>query len=86
MSNMDAISYTKARETLAKTIRKVCQDHEPVIITRKREDSVVLMSLADYESLRATAHLLRNPRNARRLLDAVKELEAGRGKQRRLVE
>jgi antitoxin YefM len=83
---MDAITYTEARETLAKTIKKVCRDHEPILITRKREDSVVLMSLEDYESLTATAYLLRNPRNARRLLDAVKELEDGRGRERQLLE
>jgi antitoxin YefM len=83
---MDAITYSQARETLAKTIKRVCRDHEPIIITRRREDSVVLMSLEDYESLAATAHLLRTPRNARRLLDAVKELEEGRGKEQRLIE
>jgi antitoxin YefM len=86
LSIMNAISFTQARETLAKTIQRVCRDHDPVIITRKREDSVVLMSLEDYESLTATAYLLRNPRNARRLLDAVKELEEGRGQERKLLE
>lgn len=83
---MNAITYTEARENLASTIKQVCRDHEPTIITRKREDSVVLLSLEDYESLTATAYLLRNPRNARRLLDAIKELDEARGKERRLVE
>lgn len=84
--NMNAISYTQARETLAKTMQRVCRDHDPVIITRKREDAVVMMALEDYESLTETAHLLRSPRNARRLLDAVRELESGKGKERRLRE
>jgi antitoxin YefM len=83
---MEAITYTEARENLAETIRGVCRDHNPVIITRKREDSVVMMSLADYESLSETAYLLRNPKNARRLLAAVAQLEAGKGQQRTLVE
>ncbi|MCY3021294.1 MAG: type II toxin-antitoxin system prevent-host-death family antitoxin [Planctomycetota bacterium] len=83
---MNAMTYTEARETLAKTIRRVCRDHDPVIITRKREDAVVMMSLEDYESLTETAYLLRSPRNARRLLDAVRELEEGKGKERRLTE
>jgi antitoxin YefM len=83
---MNAITYTEARANLASTIKQVCRDHEPIIITRKRENAVVLLSLEDYESLTATAYLLRNPRNARRLLDAVKELDEGRGKERRLVE
>ena len=84
---MNAITYTEARETLAGTIRRVCRDHMPVIITRKRDDSVVMMmSLEDYEALTETAYLLRGPRNARRLLDAIKELEEGKGKERRLAE
>ena len=84
--NMDAITYTEARENLAKTIQGVCRDHNPVIITRKREDSVVMMSLEDYESLTETAYLLKSPKNAQRLLAAVAELEAGKGQQRALVE
>jgi antitoxin YefM len=84
--NMNAITYTEARENLAQTIRQVCRDHDPVIITRKREDSVVMMSLADYESLTETAYLLKSPKNARRLLAAVAELEEGKGKERMLIE
>jgi len=83
---MKAITYTEARETLAGTIRRVCRDHVPVIITRKRDDSVVMMSLEDYESLTETSYLLRGPRNARRLLDSIKELEEGKGKERHLAE
>jgi len=83
---MNAITYTEARENLATTIKKVCRNHDPVIITRKREDAVVMMSLDDYESLQETSYLLRSPKNARRLLDAVKELKAGKGKERKLIE
>lgn len=83
---MNAITYTEARETLAKTIRRVCQDHDPIIITRKREDSVVMIALDDFESLTETAYLLRSPRNTRRLLDSIKELEEGKGIERALAE
>jgi antitoxin YefM len=84
--NMNAITYTEARENLASTIQQVCRDHVPVIITRKREDSVVMMSLEDYESLTETAYLLKSPKNARRLLAAMAELDEGKGKQRKLAE
>jgi antitoxin YefM len=83
---MNAITYTEARENLAKTIQQVCRDHDPVIITRKREDSVVMISLADYESLTETAYLLKSPRNARRLLASLEELEQGKGREQALVE
>ena len=76
---MNAISYTAARENLATTMDKVCSDHDPVIITRKRNQSVVLLSLEDYESLQETAYLLRSPANATRLSEGIAELESGKG-------
>lgn len=82
MYAMDAISYTAARENLAATMDKVCQDHAPVIITRKRDQSVVMLSLDEYESLQETAYLLQSPANAKRLMKAKEALESGRGKVR----
>lgn len=81
---MDAISYTTARSNLAKTMEKVCENHAPLIITRRQSDSVVMMSLAEYESLQETAYLLRSPENARRLANAVDELEHGGGSEHTL--
>lgn len=83
---MDAISYTKARATLAQTIDTVCENHEPVIITKKNNRSVVMLSLEDYQALEETSYLLRNPKNARRLLDSVNELDAGGGTEQALTE
>lgn len=83
---MDAISYTSARQNLAKTMDKVCDDHDAIIITRKGEQSVVMLSLEDYQALEETAYLLRSPKNARRLLEAVIELENGNGKERVLFD
>ncbi len=80
---MDAITYSDARARLARTMEQVCDQHEPVIITRRKAGSVVLMSLDDYESLRETAYLLSNPANARRLLDGVEEIEAEIRRRRR---
>lgn len=76
---MDAISYTAARENLASTMDKVCSEHAPVVITRNRDQSVVMLSLEDYEALEETAYLLRSPANARRLLEAIHSLETGDG-------
>jgi antitoxin YefM len=81
---METITYTAARGNLAKTMRKVCDDHSPVIITRKTAQPVVMMSLEDYSSLEETAYLLRSPENARRLLRSIAKLEAGKGKEREL--
>ena len=77
--HMDAITYTAARENLASTMDKVCRDHSPVIITRNRDQAVVMLALADYEALEETAYLLQSPANAKRLLSAKEALESGKG-------
>jgi antitoxin YefM len=74
---MTAITYTAARENLAATMDRVCTDHDPVIITRNRDQAVVMLSLDDYESLQETAYLLRTPANAKRLLESIEALEKG---------
>lgn len=74
---MTAITYTAARENLASTMNRVCNDRDPVIITRNRDQSVVMLSLDDYESLQETAYLLRSPANAKRLFDAIEAAENG---------
>ncbi len=83
---MNAVTYTHVRNNLAKTLEKVCEDHDPVIVTRQNQNSVVIMSLEDYESLTETAYLLRSPKNAQRLIRAIADLESGKGTQRELVE
>ncbi len=83
---MKAITYTAARQNRAQTIENVCQDHAPVIVTRKKNDSVVIMSLEDYEALEETAYLLRSPKNTRRLIESIVQLEEGQGAERELTE
>ena len=83
---MDAISYTSARANLASTMAQVCNDHAPVIITRKSEAPVVMISLEDYNAMEETTYLLRSPSNARNLLDSIAELEAGNGIEKELIE
>ena len=81
---MDAITYSAARANLAKTMDRVCDDHEPLIITRNGEQSVVMLSLEDFQALEETAYLLRSPANAKRLLAATTQLAAGEGTERAL--
>lgn len=83
---MKSISYTAARSNLAKTMEQVCDDHAPIAITRKGEGAVVMMSMDDYQALEETAHLLRSPKNTRRLIESIAELEAGKGAEKELLE
>ena len=79
---MTTISYTAVRGNLANAMKRVCKDHDPVIITRQNAESVVMLSLEDYEALCETNYLLQSPKNAKRLLDSIAELNAGKGKAR----
>ena len=83
---MKAITYTAARENLAATMDRVCEDSEAVVITRNRDQAVVMLSMAEYQALEETAYLTRSPANARRLLDAVQSMAKGRGRVRKLKE
>ena len=82
---MEAISYTTVREHLSKTMERVCDNHEPIIITRKKSRSVVMMSLEDYNSIEETAYLLRSPANAQNLRESVVQYETGQYKRRKLI-
>jgi len=83
---MKTLSYTESRAHYAEVLDSVIDDREEVVITRAGHEPVVLVSLEDYEALKETAYLMRSPANARRLLDAMERLEAGRGEQHDLVD
>ena len=82
---MDTITYTNARNNLAKTIDKVIDDHAPVVITRQNGASAVLMSLDDFNAYEETAFLLRSPANAARLIKAMQDVEQGRIHEKQLI-
>ncbi|MBK5248971.1 MAG: type II toxin-antitoxin system prevent-host-death family antitoxin [Actinomycetales bacterium] len=76
---MRIMSYSESRAKYAETLNSVVDNREEVVITRAGHDAVVIVSLADYESLKETAYLLRSPENARRLLASIDRLEHDRG-------
>ncbi|QCB96181.1 type II toxin-antitoxin system prevent-host-death family antitoxin [Arthrobacter sp. PAMC25564] len=83
---MKTLTYSQSRAHYKETLDAVTDDREEVVITRPGKEDVIMVSRSDYESLRETAYLLRNPANARRLLGSIEELEAGRGVARDLAE
>lgn len=83
---MRTMRFSGSRARYAETLKAVADDREEVVITRAGHEPVVMVSLADYESLKETAYLLRSPENARRLLSAIDRLESGEGTVRDLVE
>lgn len=83
---MRTMTYSESRAHYAETLSAVVNDREEVVITRAGHEPVVIVSLDEYESLKETAYLLRNPANARRLLGSIERLESGQGAEHDLAE
>jgi antitoxin YefM len=79
-----AITASEARKNLFPLIEQVNDDRTPVEITSRRGDAV-LMSRADYQALEETAHLLRSPANARRLLESLQQASSEERQERTLL-
>lgn len=77
---MAVVTYSYARQNLAKLMDEVDRDSTPVYISRQRKQgAAVLMSLKDYEALETTLYLLSNPNNAANLRKAKADLDKGKG-------
>ena len=74
---MDVRSYSHARQHLKDVMDEVCRRRAPVIISRQKSESVVMMSLDEVNAIEETLHLLRSPRNAERLLKSIEHAQAG---------
>ena len=83
---MDAMTYTQVRQNFAAVMNDVCDDHAPVIITRQRSEPVVLMSLADYNSIQETLYLMKSPANYAHLMQSIEEVKKGRVQARELLD
>ena len=83
---LKTMTYSESRAHYAETLDAVIDDREEVVITRAGHEPVVIVALADYESLKETAYLLRSPENARRLLASIDRLEHGGGIERDILE
>ena len=75
-------SYTAARAEFKKLCDEVSSTREPVIIHRRNGDDVALISADELESLMETAHLLRSPKNAERLISALLKAQRGEGRKK----
>ena len=73
-------TYTSLRQRLASVLNQVAEDQEIVIVRRRNAKDVALVPAEELESLMETAHLLRSPKNARRLLSALRRAEGRTGR------
>jgi antitoxin YefM len=79
-------TYTSLRERLASVLDQVANDREVVIVRRRGAKDVALIPADELAGLLETAHLLRSPRNAERLMDSIQEARQGKGRRMSLVQ
>ncbi|MGA9393215.1 MAG: type II toxin-antitoxin system Phd/YefM family antitoxin [Candidatus Sulfotelmatobacter sp.] len=82
---MTETTYTNLRQSLASVLDRVANDHEVVIVSRRGRKRVAMVPADELAGLMETAHLLRSPRNAQRLLCALRRATGSKGKPEALV-
>jgi antitoxin YefM len=75
---MDAVSYSDLRQNLKSYLDKVYADNDPIIITRKNNENLVLLSMAEYNSLLETNYLMANEANAKHILKSIRQTRTGK--------
>jgi antitoxin YefM len=80
------ISYSELRQNLKQTINAVNETHAPYVVTSNKKPCAVLLSYDDYQSLEETVYLLQSPAMAKRLLEAMEDVKAGKVGAQGLIE
>lgn len=83
---MQTLSFSDVRANFKAVMDKVVADRAPIAIARRKAESVVMISESEWASIEETLHLLSSPKNAERLLEAIRGLEAGDGEEHVLIE
>jgi antitoxin YefM len=83
---MEIVTYSETRANLKAIMDRAVNDHIPIAITRQRGKPVVMIDLDDWNAIQETMYLLSTPNNARRLMESIAELDAGKGTERELID
>ena len=81
---MNILTFSEARAGLKAVMDDVCTDHSPTVITRQSGEAVVMLSLADFNSIEETLYLLGSPKNATRLMASFDQFKSGKARIREL--
>jgi antitoxin YefM len=81
-----AVNYTNARENFKKYCDAAVQDFETIIVTRKQDENVVIMSEAEYNNLMENIYIRSSKEDYRQLLESIDQLKKGKGQIRKLVD
>jgi antitoxin YefM len=84
---MDIVTFSEARANLKAVMDRACADRAPVVVKRARgQENVVIVPQGEWDGMQETMYLLASPRNAERLLEAIRGLDDGGGEERELIE
>jgi antitoxin YefM len=83
---MDVLNYTEFRQNLAKSLDRVNDDAEIVIVSRSKGKNVVVMDLNEYNSMTETLHIIKSEANRKRLQEAIDEMNSGVYHSHKLIE
>ena len=83
---METISISETRANLKAVVDRVVADKAPIAITRQKGEGVVMISQSEWDSIEETLYLLQSPANAKRLLESIAELDAGKGAEHELID
>ena len=82
---MNILTFNEARASLKTVMDDVCKDHAPTVVTRVNGEHVVMLSLADFNSIEETMYLLGPANNASRLMESIAQLKTGKAQPRDLI-
>jgi len=85
-AGMQTLSVSETRANLKAVLDRVVEDKVPIAITRQKGEGVVVVSQSEWDSIEETLYLLRSPKNAERLLEAIRGLDTDEGEERELIE
>ena len=83
---MDVITYSDTRAHLKEVMDRVVADRAPVVVSRQKAESVVMVSLSDWNAIEESMHLLASKTNRKRLINAIEQLDGGKGEARDLIQ
>lgn len=83
---MDVMTYSDTRAHLKEVMDRVVADRAPVVVSRQKAESVVMISLSDWNAIEESLHLLSGETNRKRLIAAIEQLDGGKGEARDLIE
>ncbi len=83
---MDVLTYSEARANLKGVMDQVVKDRTHVVVTRQKAESVVMLSLEDWNAIEETMYLLSNSTNAKRIRESIEQLDAEGGTKHELIE